>query len=246
MNIALIVLGCIFAGYGVTIMLASSGTLFFLVWYAIGFVLGGTGALGMIFPENAFVRFARWGVTGTAVLAVAAVGALGFHIMHTAHTAPPQNLDYLIVLGAQVKPDGTPANSLRYRLEAALEYLERNPGTRVIVSGGQGLNEPCPEAEAMAHWLEQHGIDASRIDIENESTTTAENLEFSKRYLGPEADTVGIVTNDFHVYRALRIAERQGFERVYGIAAYSIPWYAPNNLLRECLAIAKNTLTGAM
>lgn len=62
-----------------------------------------------------------------------------------------QNLDYMIVLGAQVHEDG-PSVVLKYRLDAAIDYLNENPDTNCIVSGGQGANEPFPEAKGWNEW----------------------------------------------------------------------------------------------
>ena len=55
---------------------------------------------------------------------------------------------------------------------------------------------------------------------------------------------IGIVTNNFHVYRALRTAGRAGLTNVCGISAGSAPLYLPNNILRECLAIVKSWVLG--
>lgn len=246
MSFVLIALGIVSAGYGVTVMLVNSGSPFYLVWYAIGAVLAGTGASSLLHPDTAAIRYLRWAVCALTLVGAVGAGALSALIMNTAHAAPPANLDYLLVLGAQVRADRTPAESLRYRLESAVAYLDDNPQTRVIVSGGQGPNEPCPEAEAMRDWLLAHGIAEERILAEDQSSTTAENVAFSARLIDPARDTVGVVTNDFHVWRAVRIAQRGGLEHTWGIAAYSHPWYLPNNLLRECFAIAKNTLMGTM
>ena len=98
----------------------------------------------------------------------------------------------------------------------------------------------------MASWLVSAGIDEQRIHREGASTDTVENLVFSKKIIGRDDASIGIVTNNFHLYRALRIAEKQGLRDVWGISAHSLPWYLPNNLLRECLAITKNTLIGEM
>ena len=112
------------------------------------------------------------------------------------------NLDYIIVLGAQVYSSG-PSPVLRYRLDAAVDYLNENPETICIVSGGQGYNEPFSEAEGMAEYLMRQGIGAERIWLENTSSTTQENMLFSK-VLMEEGSTVGIVTNNFHLFRGLR------------------------------------------
>lgn len=79
-------------------------------------------------------------------------------------------LDYLVILGAQVR--GTvPSRALRKRLDTALAYLEENPGTIAVVSGGRGPGEDITEAEIMKEYLLLHGIDEKRILVETDSTT---------------------------------------------------------------------------
>ena len=97
------------------------------------------------------------------------------------HVAGPDNLDYLIVLGAQVYKNG-PSPVLKFRLDKAYEYLSANPETRCIVTGGQGSNEPFTEASCMADYLVKRGIDSGRIILEDKSTTTAQNLTNSNEY----------------------------------------------------------------
>lgn len=148
-----------------------------------------------------------------------------------------ENLDYIIVLGAQISENG-PSAVLQYRLDRAADYLEQNPDTVCIVSGAQGRNEPCTEAEGMADYLLTKGIPAERILQEREAHTTAENLAYSRKLM-PEGSSVGIVNHNFHVFRALQIAREQGLEDAVGIAAGAKPFYQLNNILREYLAEIK-------
>ena len=152
-----------------------------------------------------------------------------------------KNLDYIIVLGAQVRKDG-PSVALRYRLDAAIDYLNENPSTVCIVSGGQGANEPYTEAEGMAKYLIEKGIDSRKIILEGKSQTTVENIRNSKKLMKEDYNGVGIITNNFHMFRALRVAEVQGLENICGISAKSNVLYLPNNVLRECGGILKNWL----
>ena len=89
----------------------------------------------------------------------------------------------------------------------------------------------------MKRWLVEHGSPEDRVIAEEKATTTKENLLFSRAFMKGDSPSVGIVTNDFHVYRAVREASRQGMKDVCGIAAPSTPLFFPNNVLRECLAI---------
>ncbi|WP_242862894.1 YdcF family protein [Clostridium sp. C105KSO13] len=145
-------------------------------------------------------------------------------------------LSYIIVLGAQVR--GTKiTNSLMRRLDAALCYLEENSETSVIVSGGQGKGEDISEAFAMAEYLYQHGIDEKRIILEDTSKSTMENLKNSSKIIDDLSRPVGVVTNNFHMYRALQIGKKAGFKNVRGIAATSNPVLQLNYLVREFFAV---------
>jgi uncharacterized SAM-binding protein YcdF (DUF218 family) len=151
------------------------------------------------------------------------------------------NLDYIIILGAQVKEDG-PSVVLRYRLDKAIEYLNNNPETKCIVSGGQGSNEPFPEALGMKNYLLKKGILEQRIIVEDQSKNTEENILFSVRLIRNDIDnktTFGIVTNNFHIFRAKQIAKNIFGKEMYGIVADSTLLYLPNNMLREFLALIK-------
>ena len=242
----LIVLGIASAAYGASIMLVNSGTSFFAIWYVIAALCLFPGIAHTLLPTNALA-----GGFCLAAFILLAVVALVFlcmsaRIMRATSATPPAGFDYLLVLGAQVRPDGNPSVVLRNRLEAALAYLAENPTTHTIVCGGKGSNEPISEAACMAHWLEERGIAPSRISREDRSTTTAENIRFAQRFFDAAHARVGIVTNNFHVYRAMRIAAAAGVSHAWGVSAHSIAWYLPNNLLRECFGIIKNTWRGTM
>ena len=93
-----------------------------------------------------------------------------------------ENLDYIIVLGCQVK--GTkPSKALKDRLDTAKEYLQANPETIAVLSGGQGKMEEISEAECMRRYLEKAGISRERLILEQRSTTTRQNLRYSRRYM---------------------------------------------------------------
>lgn len=157
-------------------------------------------------------------------------------IVSKAVVSPQKQADYLIVLGAKVKGK-KPSNMLSYRLKAALAYLEENPDTVVIVSGGQGADEEISEAECMADYLIEHGIESSRIRLEDTSTTTQENLRNSRAYLDSPDCTVLICSNGFHIYRSLKFAEKEGYTHAFGLAAKSNPVLAPHFYVREFFAV---------
>ena len=233
MVVALTVLGAIFVAYGALMAALYPAGGFFLAWMAIGAAL-------IVAARVERVRLAICVVLAVGALVVGALSAL---IATTAAATPPAGVDCLVVLGAGLRPDGYPSETLRFRLEAALAYLAENPKTACVVSGGQGFGESRTEADAMAEYLEARGLDEARITKEERSSTTVENIRNSSELLDP-GDSVAVVTNDFHLYRALRIAEKNGLPGAYGLAARTNPLYLPQATLRECAAIVKEALTG--
>ena len=229
---------------GVSVMLLNSGTYFFAVWYALGaaFLASGWAVHAGIWA--ALPVLAKRAILAVTCLALATLGLTQALILSQMGAQGTPGLDYIIVLGAQIYDDGSPSPVLKYRLDAALAYLEDNPGTTCIVSGGQGSNEPYPEADGMASYLQQHGIAEARIVRERTSTTTRENIVNSMELLDSSDAGVGIVTNSFHVYRATRIARKAGLSNACGIAGGSTITYLPNNLFRESLGLVKDFLAG--
>ena len=98
----------------------------------------------------------------------------------------------------------------------------------------------------MKRYLVEKGIKSERIIVENASVNTVENIKNSSEYLDKENNKVGIVTNNFHVFRGVSIAKKTGFTHVQGIVATSNPFYLPNNMLRESFGIVKDLLVGNM
>ncbi len=117
----------------------------------------------------------------------------------------------VIVLGCKV--NGTrPSQYLYKRCAAAAEYLKGNPETVAILSGGQGPDENISEAQCMLETLSEMGVDESRLILEDKSTNTRENLEFSKAIIEENglSSEVLIVTNEFHEYRAKLLCDKIG------------------------------------
>ena len=164
-----------------------------------------------------------------------------------------ENLEYLIVLGAQVKKT-VPSKALRLRLETACEYLEEHPNTRAVLSGGQGSGEEITEAACMYQYLTEAGIPKSQLLLEKRSTTTRENLVYSAQIIADsrkEQNTdqvwncsVGLVSNNFHIYRAVKLAEKAGYQKVYGIAAPSDWKLQIHYMVREYFAVIKAKIRG--
>lgn len=230
-------------GYCVLIYSIKSGTRFYLIWG-----MGGCFFLGL----TAFWHFGIWsklphGLQRT-ILGMLLFGILVFVITEGCiisgfRAKGGENLDYIIVLGAQVKENG-PSAALKYRLDAAYDYLVENENTICIVSGGQGANEPHSEAQGMYRYLTEKGIAAERILLEDKSTNTSENIAFSAVFLDMEKDSVGIVTNNFHVFRGVHLARHYGIKNVCGISAGSNVFFQLNNMVREFFGIMKDLVCG--
>lgn len=220
------------------------GSYFFLIWGVMG---AGFGVISLLCAKPALRRkIPAWMIRTFWILFGIGLGIFilveGL-ILSRCYAPAKDGADYLIVLGAQWKPEG-PSVVLRYRLEEAIKYLKVNRETIVIVSGGQGANEPISEAQGMYDYLVARGVDASRIIKEDKSTSTYENLKFSGVLLDKAENEVVIVTNDFHVFRAEKLARAQGYQHAQGLAADSYPPMQMHNLLREFCGVMKDFLMG--
>lgn len=148
----------------------------------------------------------------------------------------------MVVLGCQVKESGA-SLMLRKRLDTAFDYLTEHKDMKVIVSGGQGADEPMSEAECMFDYLTSKGISPDRIYIEDKSVNTAENIEFSKKIIEKEGlfPDITIVTDGYHQLRADMFAKKQNI-RAYNIPA-STSWYlVPSYWVREWFGIVYYTI----
>lgn len=153
----------------------------------------------------------------------------------------PDSIHVLIVLGAGVWGD-RPSPQLQLRLETAASLYKKNPEMTVLVSGGQGPDEWISEAQAMHDTLIALGVSDTSILMEEDSTSTAENLRYSKAILdslGFDSSSIGIVTTDFHMYRAKMLARRFGMD-AKGQSAPNVPIIIVKNTLREIAALIKD------
>lgn len=147
---------------------------------------------------------------------------------------------HLIVLGAAVKGD-QPSLSLTHRIEAAESYLTSYPESKAVLSGGQGDDEMISEAQCMFNVLTSHGIDPDRLILEDKSTSTKENLNYSKELIledGGKLDDVAIVSSPYHLYRAKTMAADSGFVNIAGVACvHGYPIYSLGMYIREAFGI---------
>lgn len=188
----------------------------------------------------------KW-VLGVGILLLAVGGVvyiwLGEEMKQGVQPVANGTAEYMIVLGAKVKPGGVPSLSLKNRLEEAVKYLNKYPHVKVIVSGGQGADEDRTEASVMLKYLQDNGIDTNRILVEDQSTSTYENLLFSKELLPTGTKRITIVSNDFHLKRAKYLAESLDF-KVDVVAAKTPKSVEAKLELRERAALLKTYIIG--
>lgn len=245
MYTAAIVVGILCIIYFLSIqIIAIHGTNFYFIWLIMGIMLI---AWGICMKRGILIPLIPVWIKRIS-LVLFCMGCLIFVIVEgcilSGFTAKgPEELDYIIVLGAQMKAHG-PSRVLKMRLDKAYDYLVSNPDTLVIVSGGQGSNEHISEAQGMYDYLVEKGIASERIIREDQSRNTSQNINFSSEYLDKEKDSVGIVTNNFHIFRATNIGKKSGYKQIYGIAAPSELLMQGNNMLREFMGVMKDFLVG--
>ena len=186
-------------------------------------------------------------LTGAALaLVLTLVLAAEGPILCTALTAAESDAPYVIVLGAAVYGE-TPSISLRHRSDRAAAHLQRNPDAVAVVSGGQGEGEDISEAEAMRRYLVDKGVADGRILMEDRSTSTLENLTFSKQIIensGGDPARVAVVSSSYHLYRAKRMAAALGMAADGLPSSDGYPVYMTGMYLREAVAVWKLWVLG--
>lgn len=230
--------GCCLLYFIILLFYSGFTSAFYLIWpmMALGcFLISWLFHVGFFTHLPAIIRVLL--LTFSAVCLLLFAGVEGM-ILKGAIQTPPADLDYVIVLGAHVRSTG-PSRALILRLDRAYDYASENSDTLLIVSGGKGSNEPCTEASAMRDYLLKKGLPESRILMEDQSVNTRENLIFSKTFL-PEHASVGIVSNGFHICRALHLSKTLGYKNAAGIPAKGDLITQPANLLREFFAVVKD------
>ena len=173
-----IILSIISFLYGISILNVNSGSLFYLIWFLISafFIIIDLLIYFEVFEKyKVFKKIFIW-VCSIGICIFLVILSL---IISKMNVKPVKNLDYIIVLGAQVKESG-PSVILRYRLDRAVSYLKENDNTLVIVSGGQGANEKATEASVMKEYLVNNAMQITNDVISLFQAILAQNVEQTK------------------------------------------------------------------
>lgn len=243
------------AYYVLIAVYAGVGTAFAAVWLLLGGFLGAAAA-GVRYYQRYPERIQLW--IPVSLVTLCASGVVILLIMQILifrwipSTAEP-NLDYVIVLGAHVKPEGI-SKTLKLRLDKAAEYAAQNPDTVLVLSGAQGSGEPSTEAVAMREYLLNQGVPDEQMLLEERSYSTVENIAYSKILIEQDRQKkhgevkkeprIAVLTNNFHLYRARMIARKQELADIRGIAAESDKILFVHFCLRDSIAILKDRLMG--
>lgn len=143
-----------------------------------------------------------------------------------------------IVLGCRVVDD-KPCPMLARRCDRAKRYLDSDSEAILILSGGKGSDEGISEAQAMYNYLTDRGISPDRLLKEDKSTTTQENMKFSKAILNElgKGNEAVIITTDFHQFRAGIMARREGIKPPYRLCSSLTPASMLKNVIREIIVM---------
>ena len=158
------------------------------------------------------------------------------------HTPAPDK-DFIVILGCWFRKDGSLPPLLRGRVDRAIAFWRMQKELTgkeavLIPSGGQGPDEPMPEAEAMKRYLLEQGIPEERIRTEDQSRNTLQNMAYSRK-IAEEIDPRGkaaFATTNYHVFRSGVWAGEAGL-KAEGMGGKTKWWYWPNAFMRECLGL---------
>ena len=239
--------------YGTAALSFLFGVLLIRIYSAVRFtgllfcLAGGVIALWAVLDKWSETKpWALWAKRTLAVLLILGVFLFTFleaEVIRWSKTDRESAVTGVIVLGAGVNGT-TPSLSLQVRLEAALAYLADKPDIPIVVTGSQGPGEEISEAQCMANWLMERGIEESRILVEDQADNTRENIAFSKRMLFENGyDTTAqfaVVSSDYHLCRAAMYWQLPGMVPVAAKMPerYQKSLLTVNYYIREAFALA--------
>lgn len=236
-TIFLRVLSVISVIYYILLVIFSGFRTSFIVFWLL--LAGAAFGLSLLMPYIKFHGLFLGVFWGLAAVFLIMECVLVLSALKRPKTAP----EYVVILGAQVR-GCTPSKVLQKRIDTAAAYLEEYPLAIAVCSGGQGKGEEISEAEAIRRGLIEKGIEEERILLEDRSTSTMENILYSREIIGDDTLPVTIITNDFHVFRALRIAGKQGLTGAQGLGAVNFQPVTVHYYFREFFAVIKDFLVG--
>ena len=218
------------------------------IWMTAGILLM-VKAGGCLLFWNRFCGGRKWVkfLYGTLDLLIALV-TLSFllfagFVISDIHEEAEGGCDYVIILGARVR-DGKPSEILQKRIQAAYEYLQKNPEAKAVGTGGVADPEEISEGKCIADTLHEMGIPADRILYEERSETTVENMKFALETIPDHPEHIAVVSNGFHIFRAKYILSGFTEAQVDGIAAPGGGVAVLHYIMREYIVFAVDLVAG--
>lgn len=260
MNLLLILFGILSISYDATLILLNPGTFwdnvfsFTHIWLALGAYLIFVAIYRIKTKHSFWSTWKRW--VKLTVVSLCSLAALISIINLTFILTPEivsveETADYVILLGGGISKDGKLPKSVMSRVEKAAEYLNKNPESICVVTGGTLDWLPCPEAPELKRQLVARGVEPERILVEDQAKDTIQNFQLSCKMLAEYKGTslaeilntpTAVVTSRFHLRRSERLARRMGFTNIKGIPAACPPIYVLHNYVREICAYVKLNL----
>ena len=225
---------CIFAGTHTSIV---------WIWLAGAVVLSGVGACFLLQGRLPYKNPVCLAAIILVSLLVLYFLVFEVCLVVNSFASTPDDVECIIVLGAAVRGE-QPSKALAYRIRAAYDYLIAHPDTVAVLSGGQGAGEDISEAECMRRELTALGIDESRLILEDESTDTAENIKNSLAIIDGKYNSLAVVTNNFHVFRAKCLLRARTAAEVYAVSAPFDNPLVVHFAVREFVGFSHDALVG--
>lgn len=239
----------LFAALGIVCFFAAHGHAFLgIVSCGIAGVILCYYLIGLLWQRRVFAAK----VIHTVFTSLLCFGIVAFLItetliIHRSKGDTDTAFQYLVVLGAKV--NGTdPSLSLNDRINAAYGYLSTHPDVIAVLSGGQGPDEDISEAQCMYNKLTQWGISPDRLWLEEQATSTWENLQYSldiiEEKTGQRPESIGLLSSEYHLYRAGLFADSFGVDAALIPASTSWATIRLNYFMREAVAVWKYFILG--
>ena len=254
-SIILLMIAMVFLVYGtIVVMYLGTSNWFNFIWFIGAGVLI---VLSFLFSRDLGMPLVLRILLGLMILVcVANFGIFAYHMIGAMSSQTDYDAKWVIVLGAKV--NGTePSKEFRERISKAAEYvrladaddgLNRQDWPKVIATGGQGEDEGAPEGEVCAKVIKTFGISSDRVLVDNQSTTTLENFGYAKALIetsgGSCNDKVAVVTSGFHLYRAVQLARKEGFDNITCCGSTGLVSLLPHYIAREYAAYIKEVSLG--
>ena len=155
------------------------------------------------------------GITALTVINSIVKLSTGDQIITSEEAAKLEDIDCILVLGCFVKDDGRPSDMLHDRLTRGVELYDLDAAPKLLMSGDHGREE-YDEVAAMKQFAINAGIPSEDVFMDHAGFSTYESVFRAKEIF--QADKILIVTQEYHLYRALYIANQLGVE-AYGVSS---------------------------